>query len=166
VKFAGIHVRESVGNAECPVMIRSVIAVAGFSVRLHRFRAGYEDEHPHDHPWAFITVVLRGGYVDISAAGVRDVLTRGSVRYRRSSHTHRTSVAPSGATTLVLTGPLVRDWGFWIDGKLYPWRRYRQEFPPAPCAPPTPLSASDPPVSAKRLRNGHRRRFVDRSATS
>jgi hypothetical protein len=33
-----------------------------------------------------------------------------------------------GATTLVIMGRLRREWGFWRDGRWYPWRRFERLF--------------------------------------
>lgn len=51
-----------------------------------------------------------------------------TVRYRRAEHAHITKVCATGATTLVLMGRLRREWGFWQDGKCYPWRTFERLF--------------------------------------
>jgi hypothetical protein len=136
VKRFGITRREVVGNPDCPVMTRWVVAVGGFSIRLHRFCADHEDVHPHSHPWSFVTLVLAGGYDDISMTDGRvDKLRAGSVRLRPSAHRHRTRVGAHGCTTLLLTGCLTNEWGFWVRGRFYPWRLYRHAFPAPPCSP-------------------------------
>ena len=134
MKVFALRANETVGNPTCPVMTRTVVAVGGFSIRVHRFFPGYQDVHAHSHPWWFVTLVLRGGYVDHSKRGA-DRLSVGTFRLRRPQHTHRLAVGPEGCTTLVLTGPLINDWGFWVDRRFYPWDRYRERFAAAPCAP-------------------------------
>lgn len=52
----------------------------------------------------------------------------GMVRRRRAGHRHRTHVGPRGCWTLVLMGPLRREWGFWKDGKWWPWKLYEEHF--------------------------------------
>lgn len=136
---------EVVGNPECPVMTRTVLALGAFSLRLHRFAPDHEDVHPHSHPWWFATVVLSGGYEDVSLDGV-DRLGRGAVRLRACRHTHRTRVGPAGCTTIIITGPARHDWGFWVRGRYFPWKLYRRKFPAPPCA---PLSGVDGSLEAE-----------------
>lgn len=126
---------EAVGNPDCPVMIRSVLAVCGFSVRHHHFPPNHIDEHYHDHPWPFVTLVLRGSYTDLQPSGVKDTLRPGSLRWRAAGHIHRTQTADQGCTTLVFTGRARSDWGFWVDGRYFAWRTYRRLFRPPACAP-------------------------------
>jgi hypothetical protein len=85
------------------------------SLRVHRWLAPDDDRAFHDHPWAFLTVVVRGGYTDRSPAGA-DHLQAGSVRYRPALHRHTVVPDPGGAWTVMLTGPVRRQWGFWAGG--------------------------------------------------
>jgi hypothetical protein len=90
-------------------------------LRLHHFLRGDADRELHDHPWSFVTLVLAGGYVDVSSAG-EDVLRPGSVRYRSARHAHRVETA--GCWTLVLSGPISRAWGFWAAEGWTPWKEF------------------------------------------
>lgn len=35
-----------------------------FNIMLHNIRRSDDDPDPHDHPWGFVSVILRNGYVD------------------------------------------------------------------------------------------------------
>lgn len=117
------------------------------TVRLHNIREPDEDREMHDHPWDFVAVILRGGYVeDIPAPATwpglcayppeedadptwteRLVRWPGSVVYHRASDAHRISkLLRDEAWTLVITGPRIRKWGFWTKdvGWVY-WRDFR-----------------------------------------
>jgi hypothetical protein len=48
-----------------------------------RVAPDHEDVHPHSRPWRLATVVLSGGYEDVSPDGV-DRLERGASRLRAS----------------------------------------------------------------------------------
>ena len=37
----------------------------GCSIRVHQILRSDDDRHLHDHPWAFMTVILRGGYTEV-----------------------------------------------------------------------------------------------------
>lgn len=49
-------------------------------------------------------------------------------RFRRADHAHITMARQDGAWSLVVMGPLRRDWGFWREGMWWPWRRYEDAF--------------------------------------
>jgi len=100
---------------ECPYVIRWRIETRLGSVRLHHWLGPDDDRAFHDHPWWFITLVLRGGYTDRNPSG-EDHLHAGSVRYRPALHRHTVIPDDKGAWTLMLTGRRMRAWGFWQDG--------------------------------------------------
>lgn len=119
-----------VGNPDCPVFVRyKLIDIKGWKLLFHRFFE-HEDQHLHDHPWPFITLVIKGGYVDLGPDRPDDHLHVGSVRRRPARHVHRTIVGPRGCWTLLATAPTRREWGFWRDGKWWPWMRYAETFGP------------------------------------
>jgi hypothetical protein len=104
------------GNAECPYVRRWKLEIPHLgSLRVHHWTGPDDDRAHHDHPWPFITLVIKGDYDDHSPAGI-DRLHAGSVRFRRAEYKHYVIPAPEAWTVLV-TGPKVRSWGFWKDGK-------------------------------------------------
>lgn len=110
--YIGKHIRwgEKIGLDGCPYLKRWVVEFGHFSIRIHHFLASDDDRAFHDHPWWFLTLVLRGSYTDWNPAGF-DVLRAGSIRYRPAYHRH--TVLTEGVWTLVVTGPRMRQWGFW-----------------------------------------------------
>lgn len=95
------------------------------NVYVHQFIHSDDDRAPHDHPWWFVSWVLKGHYFEHTDAGVirRE---RWSLAFRRAVHRHRVEL-PSEPTwnfdrdewqevpawTLLITGRRVRQWGFW-----------------------------------------------------
>jgi hypothetical protein len=90
--------------------------------------------------------VLRGGYTDIRdvrpdwlPAGttgtfrIRDRVRAPAVRFRPADHRHTVKVDPGGAWTVLVTGPPVRDWGFYVDGRFKRMRRYFRDHGHHPC---------------------------------
>lgn len=79
----------------------------------------------HDHPKRFISVGLRGGYVEQTRAGERTYRAPW-VRSFPAEHTHRLRMLRPGAEcwTLVIVLRARRDWGFWKDGRFVSWRDY------------------------------------------
>lgn len=124
--------REPLGLPECPYVIRWRAETPWVSVRVHHWLGPDDDRAFHDHPWWFITLVLRGGYTDKNPDGA-DRLHAGSVRYRPALHRHTVVPDPEGAWTVLLTGPIIRSWGFWPGGvkfvKANKWFFTRQHHP-------------------------------------
>lgn len=80
-----------------------------FNLYLHKIDAPRELPECHDHPWWFITCILRNGYLE----KVGDVLTRqrpGKIMYRPANHLHSVTTPYGTSWTLVLTGPWSREW--------------------------------------------------------
>lgn len=55
---------------------------------------------------------------------VGDRMHAGMVRYRKAEHAHATHAGPKGAWTVCIMGPVVREWGFWINGQWENFRKY------------------------------------------
>lgn len=125
---------QTIGPDECPMMLRWVLESPWFSLRLHHFLRPDDMRSLHDHPWWFVTLVLRGRYIDraeIDGTAVEDHLRPGSVRFRPSHHRH--AVDTAGCWTLVLTGRINRRWGFWDHGIFRPVADYFGRYGYAPC---------------------------------
>lgn len=76
--------------------------------------------------------MLKGSYTDVSPQG-KDVLTRGSIRFRKAKHPHYVDVAKGGCWTFLITGPMTRKWGFWVNGKFKRPLKYFHKFGHPPC---------------------------------
>ena len=115
------------------------------SVRVHHILRRDDDHHLHDHPWHARTIILRGWYVEELPAPPDYVpkmdhlylsATPGDMRYavsRRAGSTrsvqfeqwHRiVNVSTGGVYTLWFTWKYRGTWGFLVDGKKVPWRKY------------------------------------------
>lgn len=128
---------EPIGLPECPYMRRWVADFGAFAIRLHRWQASDDERAFHDHAWSFLTCVLWGSYIDVSPDG-DDLLTMGSIRFRNASHKHTVKILKPGTWTLLVTGPVVRRWGFWVNGKLHRRDRYFATSGHHPCDPAGP----------------------------
>lgn len=124
--------REPLGKKECPYAYRWILNLGLFSVRVHSWMRSDDKRFFHDHPWHFVTLVLRGSYTDVSEAG-RDVLKLGSVRFRRATHRHYVEVPPGGALTVLIATAKTREWGFWVKGALKRPLRYFGKYGHPPC---------------------------------
>lgn len=123
---------ERLGVPTCPYVVRWMVQSPWGSLRLHHWLAPDDDRARHDHPWWFVTLVLRGGYVDVSPEGAEH-LRASAVRYRPATHRHTVVPDPGGAWTIIVTGPQARQWGFWVKGKFVKSYRYFYRFGHHPC---------------------------------
>ncbi len=112
--------KEPLGRKEKPYAYRWVLNFGLFALRIHKWICSDDDRAMHDHPYWFFTLVLKGGYDDVTPkkhkfAG-RETLRAGSIRFRRAKHIHTVQINKSPTWTLLFTGPPLRKWGFWVDG--------------------------------------------------
>lgn len=122
-----------------------------FGILLHRLRRPDHDRDMHDHPWSFLSIVLKGGYTEVvpgecdlqrmwidgRLVGVKEItdgfrFVPDRVRmidffnFKRATRSdpHRISYVAPGTLTLVFHGPKRRDWGFHTERGWIPHRRY------------------------------------------
>lgn len=103
----------------------------GFNVYLHNFMSSDEDRALHDHPWWNLSVLLWGKYLEHLPKN-NDKWIKDSDRheitktrypfmpiYRNPEAIHRVELFKKNdgteypVWTLFITGPKVREWGFW-----------------------------------------------------
>lgn len=119
-----------------------------FGVMVHQFYRSDEDRDLHDHPWNFLTLILRGGYWEetrvkngdtgLVAAHYRatgEILDQvcmtwrnpGEILYRPATFKHavRLQTGTEGKVwTLVIKSKRVREWGFWTREGWVDWKTY------------------------------------------
>lgn len=112
--------------------IARLIQWLGIAVRIHEILRSDSGRNPHNHPWPYVTIVLRGGYWETryTEFGVwRDVRWHGpgSVLFRRPNSFHLLSLPPGkSTTTLFITGAKSQSWGFAKDGEVINWKNYKE----------------------------------------
>lgn len=93
-----------------------------FNIFLHNFHKSDPDDL-HDHPWPFVTIILKGGYWEHTPKG-KFWRGAGTINWAGSKSLHRVELEPGLDTwTLFIPGPTVREWGF-IDKGI--WKRHDQ----------------------------------------
>lgn len=138
---------------EVPYLIRRTILNISkfFSIKLHKIIQS-DEICSHDHPWPFITIILKGGYYEWSPSHQNDSgefidkrispdrefeICRwhgpGSILYRPASWRHQLELKPNfmgeliPATTLVFTGKVIRKWGFFTKSGWIFWENYDKQ---------------------------------------
>lgn len=123
---------ERLGRSECPYLRRWVLNLYIISLRIHHWISSDDDRAYHDHPWNFLTIILKGGYTDVSPQG-KDKVYAGSIRYRSALHCHTVQVNPGGCWSILLTGREKRRWGFYPNGKFLRRSKYFAKYGHHPC---------------------------------
>lgn len=111
-----------------------IIHTPWFGIRIHNIVRSDDDRELHDHPFSFVSFILKGGYNEYTPRGGPDWYGPGSVIFRRAEDLHRLELrrkrgfnlggairvpdqtSPEvSAWTFVIRGPTRRQWGFMTD---------------------------------------------------
>ena len=114
-----------------------------FNITLHKIVKS-DDPIFHDHPWAYMTIILKGGYWEWTPvfnnegkkiAEFQTWRGPGSIVMRGAKEYHRLELDPDvgPATTLFFMGPQQREWGFLVDKtkqktQWIQWEHYLQNY--------------------------------------
>jgi hypothetical protein len=79
-----------IGGPENPYMLRWYVIPRNpvLNVYVHKFLRSDDDRALHDHPWWFVSLILRGRYDEVTEMGVKR-RQAGSVAYRPAEWRHR-----------------------------------------------------------------------------
>lgn len=119
---------EEINGERCPTYLyRWELMRIGkfFAIYLHQFVRNDWSLDLHDHPKRFISIGLKGRYIEQTPISER--LYRAPwIRTFPSRHIHRLKlVAPDEEcwTAVIVLRP-VRKWGFWHGSQFIPWKEY------------------------------------------
>jgi hypothetical protein len=141
MKRWGIMLREEIPSFDDDTLYLTrwkLIETPYFGVYLHRFDAPDSRPTLHDHPWPFISLVLRGGYVErridqkTMEIDEHHVVRRLNVMPLGGSHAIMKLLRPR-VWTLMLVGRRRRTWGYWEPyispsngNEFWYWTEYRK----------------------------------------
>lgn len=113
-RFKQFDIRyEHLGLPECPYLKRWTIILFGYSIRLHHWIRSDDDRFYHDHSCDFVSIVLKGQYVNCTPGGNFPV-TAISVWRAKATARHYLRIPKEGAWTLLLCGRPYHKWGFYV----------------------------------------------------
>ena len=119
------------GRDRCPTYLYrwTLLKVGAYSLYVHHFVGDDWSLDLHDHPKRFISIGLKGWYVETTpcpdcAQNHRRVYRAPWIRTFPAEHRHRIQTPSGSCWTLVITLKSTRGWGFWHLGKFIPWRTY------------------------------------------
>ncbi|MGD1953873.1 MAG: hypothetical protein ACFBZ9_01250 [Sphingomonadales bacterium] len=132
-----------IGGKDTPYRERVILRRSPLtSLYLHEFHRSDDPRALHDHPWASVSILLRGALIEILGGDVRadrngdlvrDTGARnlpvGSMVYRPAGLLHRLVVPQwlrpgESPVSLFLTGPRFRSWGFDCPQGWRHWRDF------------------------------------------
>src|SRR5688500_1549433 len=119
-----------------PYLIRwNLFECRFFSIKIHKILRS-DPDCLHDHPWAFVSFILWGGYVEhtIKYKSSQNQITLlretkskiihpFSILYRPAKWAHRLEIHQP-AITLVITTKKIRQWGFFTPLRWVHWTKY------------------------------------------
>jgi hypothetical protein len=113
-----------------------------FNIYIHHLMRNDMDDF-HDHPWAFVSLILKGGYIEVTPNNIPDGLAQELIYLRtkwkrtnsdtwevirpfrlvfhRAEDAHKLILrntrqrGPKPCWSFVITGPKRRSWGFHVD---------------------------------------------------
>lgn len=89
---------------------------------------------PHDHPWANVSIVLRGTYREHFHDGTYLDRRPGAIVLRSARQLHWLQIIDGPVVTLFLTGPRRRVWGFmtthgWVEHYAFDRQQTADQLP-------------------------------------
>lgn len=132
-----------IGDEHNPYLLRWWVIPRNrfFNIYLHKFCRSDDDRALHDHPWLFnCSILLRGEYKEHTFKGIFH-RKKWAVKFRWGKSPHRvellkafdvtytdpnkyrpTDLVP--VWTLFITGPKVREWGFYCSHGWRHWKKF------------------------------------------
>jgi len=129
-----------IGGLDNPYMLRYYLVPRNpyLNVYLHKFLRSDDDRALHDHPWWFLSVMLKGGYWE-HRKGKAKWRESPSVAIRKADTAHRVELdyeyiyddyhrnlgsREKPYWTLIFTGPKIREWGFYCPQGWRHWHEF------------------------------------------
>ncbi len=107
---------------DVPYLIRyTIFTCRWFSLKVHNILVS-DYACLHDHPWAFTTFLIKGGYVEYTPNGSK-VYGRFSFLYRPAEYIHRLEIHQP-VWSIVITFKKTRQWGFFTKAGWLEWFKY------------------------------------------
>lgn len=97
-----------------------IIHTPWFGIYLHKWNKPDPRQTPHNHPWPFISFILKGLYVEIrcetpSGGKPRVYNLVKWINFVRRTDFHFVDIASKGTISLMFVGKTHEDWGYWTD---------------------------------------------------
>jgi hypothetical protein len=125
-KFKPFQIRwkEAMGDEDNPYLYRWTFLFFNYSIRIHHWIRSDDKRFFHDHSWDFISIILKGKYVNVTPKG-RYPVKAVSKWQSKALDRHYLEISEGGAWTLLICGKPYHKWGFWKgEKKIRPLRYF------------------------------------------
>lgn len=113
-----------------------IIKTPIFAICMHWILRPDRERDLHDHPVNFLSIILRGGYVEERSGKRLAFKTRRFFNFIRATDIRRICYVNSPCITLCFMGPKIREWGFYTSRGWIYWKDYFSAKPPLFTSPP------------------------------
>lgn len=108
----------------------TILKTPWFAVYLHHILRGDEDLHPHNHPWNFISLILKGFYWEYDRFWNKRKYKSFNLNIKKAKEFHKLELT-APVWTLVFCGKkkfkeIVSDWGYLVEGQEVDHKTYRE----------------------------------------
>lgn len=111
-----------------------ILQTPWFALFLHRISASDEDKHAHDHPWDFISFLLKGAYEETWfksphwSLPMHRTVKAGQLVKHDHSDAHKLTLVTPVVWSLVLTRGHDNPWGYqtddgWVSHDIYRFKK-------------------------------------------
>lgn len=101
-----------------------LLQLSVFAIYIHQIFESDKDAHLHNHPYNFITCILKGAYYEDNHIGPNVLAINGTVIKKHHASYHRITVLSKVTSLFLAFGPR-QDWGYCVDGKFVDHVTYR-----------------------------------------
>lgn len=122
-------------NGSVMLTRRRLIQTPLFGVYLHSHEREDSYRALHDHPWGFISIILRGAYTERVAQVQDGALSLRTLKWRKRFSIHFMPAAKKAhviigvspnTVSLLFVGRKKRLWGFYTENGWVPWTDYSE----------------------------------------
>lgn len=97
-----------------------------FNIYLHKFMRSDDDRALHDHPWWSLSFLLKGELLEHNFRCKRHI-PRWIPILRSAKFAHRLELVKGPVWTLFITGPRIRQWGFYCPQGWRHWALFTDD---------------------------------------
>lgn len=124
-------------NGELYLQRWYILDTALFGLKLHKIVLS-DQECVHDHPWDFISIILKGGYIEhvetpkelknwcTKIEKTSKIYHPGQILFRKAEHRHKLEIHQP-CWTFVITLKRRRKWGFWTKSGWIHWKLFSEK---------------------------------------
>ena len=109
-----------------------ILKTSWFSIYFHGIYRKDDDKHLHDHPWNYISIILKGSFFEVyqHEGGEQTIKCLNAISFikRKATTFHKIYTLNTPAVyTLFITGKEHKEWGYLVNDKFIQHSEYREK---------------------------------------